>query len=183
MTWQRLYQLLLTVLLVAAVSGGVAFLARRSVPSGVEVLIPTPTPTQEAKAYISGAVVSPGVYPVPAGARLADLVEMAGGPLENADLGAVNLAQRVRDEDHFHIPRIGEVTPVARTSPGKIDINTASAEELETLPGIGETLARAIVDYRERNGPFQTTDELMNVERIGPATYEKLRDLITVGGG
>jgi len=172
-----MYQLLLVVLLVAAVSGGVAFLVRRSAPPGIEVLMPTP----EARAYISGAVASPGVYTVPAEARLADLVELAGGAVEGADLGAVNLAQRVNDEDHFHIPRIGEVTPLA-SGPGRIDINSAPLEELDTLPGIGEVKARAILDYREHNGLFETTDELMNVEGIGPATYEKLRDLITVGG-
>ena len=182
MTWQRMYQLLLVVLLVAAVGGGVAFLVLRSAPPGVEVLMPTPTPTREARAYISGAVASPGVYTVPAGARLADLLELAGGALEGADLDAVNLAQRVRDQDHFHIPRIGEVTPLITPEPDKININTASLELLDTLPGIGEVKAKAIVHYRERNGPFETTDELMNVEGIGPATYEKLRDLITVGG-
>ena len=178
MTWQRLYQVLLVVLLVAAVSGGVTFLVRRSAPPGVEVLIPTP----EARAYISGAVVSPGVYIMPADGRLADLVELAGGALEGADLGAVNLAQRVRDQDHFHIPRIGEVTPLAQPGSDRIDINTASLELLDTLPGIGPALARAIVDYREDNGPFETPDELINVQGIGPATYEKLRDLITVEG-
>jgi len=177
-----LYQALLVVLLVAAVSGGIAFLVRRSAPPGVEVLIPTPTPTEEARAYISGTVASPGVYTVPAEARLADLLQMAGGAQEGADLDAVNLAQRVRDQDHFHIPRIGEVTPLAQPGDGRIDINSASLELLDTLPGIGEVKAKAIVDYRERKGPFETTDELMNVEGIGPATYEKLRDLITVGG-
>lgn len=182
MTWQRLYQVLLAVLLVAAISGGVTFLVRRSAPPGVEVLIPTPTPTEETRAYISGAVGSPGVYTVPAEGRLADLIELAGGAVEGADLDAVNLAQRVRDQDHFHIPRIGEVTPLAQPDPGRIDINTASLEQLDTLPGIGEVKAKAIVYYRELNGPFETIDELMNVEGIGPATYEKLCDLITVGG-
>ncbi len=180
-TWHRLYQVLLVVLVIVAVSGGIAFLVRRTVSPGVEIVIPTATPTVEARAYISGAVGSPGVYAVEQGERLADLVEKAGGALEEADLERVNLAQSVKDEAHFHIPRRGEELPTATPGSGRIDINTASVEALMALPGIKEAKAQAIVDYREQNGPFQTTDELMNVSGIGPVIYENVHDLITVG--
>lgn len=179
--WYRLYRVLLVVLVIVAVSGGIAFLVRRTVSPGVEIVIPTATPTVDARAYITGAVRSPGVYTVKQGERLADLVEKAGGALEEADLDRVNLAQSVEDEDHFYIPRRGEELPTATPGGGRININSASVEVLMALPGIGEVKAKAIVDYREQNGPFQTTDELMNVSGIGPATYENIHDLITVG--
>jgi len=173
--WQRLYLALLAVLLVAAIAAGVTFLVRRSASPGLEVIIPTAT---ETKAYISGAVRSPGVYTMEADERLTDLVQKAGGALDDADLDRVNLAQRVRDQEHFYIPRQGEELPTPTPGDGRIDINTASLEQLKTLPGIGEVKAEAIIAYREANGPFQMLDELMNVDGIGPVTYENIRDLI-----
>jgi len=179
--WKRFYVVLLAALLIAAIATGTALLVRHGTSPGLELVLSTSTPTPDARAYVSGAVGVPGVYLVQPGDRLGDLVERAGGALDDADLSSVNLAQRVQDQDHFHIPRVGESLPAP--TPGKtlLNVNTASMQELMTLPGIGEVKAKAIVACREGQGPFQTIDELMNVDGIGPSTYEGLRDLITVG--
>lgn len=154
-------------------------------------MVPTPTATEVVvlKVYVTGAVRNPGMYEVQVGDRLADVVAAAGGPAEGADLDAVNLAARVRDEQHWHIPRIGEPVEAAGdadrpsgvvSASGRLDINTATAEELTTLPGIGDVRAEAIVRYRDANGPFMRVEDLLEVEGIGPTTLEAIRDLIEV---
>jgi competence protein ComEA len=149
------------------------------------------------RVYISGAVQEPGVYSLQPGDRLVDALEAAGGATAEADLTAVNLARRVQDEEYYYIPVVGETPPSIATSlngpalvestiaantgasNGLINLNTASAETLSTLPGIGPVKAQAIIAYRERN-PFQSVDQITSVSGIGPATYEKIRGLITV---
>jgi competence protein ComEA len=149
------------------------------------------------RVYISGAVQKPGVYSLQPGDRLVDALEAAGGATAEADLTAVNLARRVQDEEYYYIPVVGETPPSIATSlngpalvestiaantgasNGLIDLNTASAETLSTLPGIGPVKAQAIIAHRERN-PFQSVDQITSVSGIGPATYEKIRGLITV---
>ena len=97
---------------------------------------------------------------------------------------AVNLAVRVKDQDHWTVPKVGESTVVPSSSvsvvlpSGKVDINTADAELLETLPGIGETRAEAIIRYREEHGPFKKVDDIVAVPGIGSSTLEGLRDLV-----
>lgn len=166
------------------VSGGIYFLVRDSDSDVMEIVLPTATPVIEVelKAYISGAVRSPGVYVIAEGERLSLLVEAAGGPVEDADLAAVNLAARVRDEDHWHIPYVGETVsapPVQQSvQPSVININSADEEVLKSLPGIGEVKAKAIIRYREANGPFTSVDDLLAVSGIGPATLDAIRDLV-----
>ncbi len=156
---------------------------------------PTPAPTPAPPpiiVYVSGAVAHPGVYALPPDARVADALAAAGGPLDGADLAPVNLARRLRDEEQVHIPRPGE-TPLALPTPllpaaatpgggtaGLVNINAASAAELDSLPGIGPGYAQRIVEYRESHGPFATVEEIQNVPGIGPATFARIRDLITV---
>ena len=159
-----------------------------------------PAVVEELKVYVTGAVRKPGVYQLEQGDRLADAVDSAGGAVEGAQLDLVNLSLRVVDQGHYRIPRLGETPGDVVTIPepsiqgasgagtdgkdrtdGRLDLNSAPAELLETLPGIGPVLARAIVDYRESNGEFQSVEEITNVARIGPVTYEKIRDLVTVG--
>ena len=163
---------------------GVRSLVKNTSRNGVEILLPTDTPTPGLKVYITGAVKREGVYTLKPGDRLEQVLEAAGGATEDADLSSpsLNLALRVEDEGRYHIPFKGEIVakPIS-TDEGKININTASASLLETLPGIGETLAKRIVDYREKNGPFRSIQELTRVSGIGTATLEALRDLITVG--
>ncbi|MBU1747883.1 MAG: helix-hairpin-helix domain-containing protein [Chloroflexi bacterium] len=125
--------------------------------------------------YVSGAVQTPGVYELPDGARVDEAIEAAGGPTAEADLARVNLAHRLRDEEQVYVPRIGEeasppVTPAGTTGSGaggKININTTTTAEFETLPGIGPALAQRIVEYREKNGPFASIDGIKQVGGIG----------------
>ena len=159
-----------------------------------------PEAVEQLKVYVTGAVRRPGVYQLEHGDRLVDAVESAGGAEEGAQLDLVNLSLRVVDQGHYRIPRLGEAPgdvviipepPIQGASgtglagsdrpDGRLDLNSAPAELLETLPGIGPVLAKAIVDYRESSGGFQSVEEITNVARIGPVTYEKIRDLVTVG--
>ncbi len=188
MNIRPLYYLLLGLLLVAALSGGVTLLVRRSNNPGIEILLPTATPTPELKVYVSGAVNREGVYSLKQGDRVEQALAAAGGAAESADLSPINLAQRLRDQDHIHVPKVGETIPLTTTpSPTsdsrRIDINTASAQLLDSLPGVGPTRASAIVRYREEHGDYCSTEQVMQVEGIGQGIYGQIRDLITVGRG
>lgn len=151
-------------------------------------------PDEDLRVYVTGAVVNPGVYSLSQGDRVSDALAAAGGETDDAQSASINLALRVLDEGHYHIPRLGE-TPVADTTAmiggnlgaaapgicdGLIDLNTASAQLLETLPSIGEVRAAAVVSYRNANGGFQAIEDVTNVSGIGPATYEAIRRLATV---
>ena len=177
-------QFVLVAATLAAIAGGLFLLFRDSSPGGVEIVLPTATPAATLKVFVSGAVRRPDVYVVNEGDRLADVVEVAGGPTEEADLDAVNLAVRVRDEDHWHIPRIGESSPRSTAQqPGRsdlIDVNSADMDLLKTLPGIGEERAKAIIRYRDANGVFTSVQELLAVRGIGPKTFEDIRHLVYV---
>ena len=185
-------QMLLGLVILAAIAGGVLLLVRSSSDGGIEIILPEPTATTlvELKAYISGAVRNPGVYDVHEGDRLVHLVEVAGGVTDDADLSAVNLAAKVRDEDHWYIPRSGETAAAGspaslstqRSPPesGRIDINTADARRLIDLPRIGEIIAQRIIDYRDANGPFSNVEDLLAVRGIGPDILAGIRDLVEV---
>lgn len=167
-------------------------------PTGVPGASPSGQAATEIQVYVSGAATNPGVYTLRSGARLADALAAAGGSTAEADLAAVNLARRVRDEGHYHIPRVGEAPRADAAADGEpglspasdglqqgnrpINLNTASVDLLVTLPGIGPARAKAIVDYRQRYGPFKSVDEIINVPGIGPSTYELVRPLVTVSG-
>ena len=143
------------------------------------------------KVQVSGEVMFPGVYPMNPDDRVIDAIAAAGGASSNGDLSGLNLSKRVQDEARYHVPAIGEATPVvavasasaAEGGGGLIDLNTAGARELESLPGIGQSLAGAIVAYREENGPFTAVDDVDNVPGIGPKTLDAIRPLVTVSGG
>ena len=153
----------------------------------------------ELKVDVQGAVHNPGVYALRPGDRVNDALDAAGGATDEANLEGFNLSLRVQDEGYYYIPRIGETPPPevktasasTTTGPspttesklvgGLVDLNTASAQLLETLPGIGPVKAQAIVEYRGRNGAFQTVEGITRVTGIGSDTLEKIRDLVTVG--
>ena len=196
---QRWTNALLIIATVAAVSGVLALLFRPEASPGIEVSLPTSTPPPRLMVYVSGAVAQPGVYQFQEGDRLQDIIGSAGGLLAEADISTVNMAALLEDEQHFHFPTILESkevaaypsadsstnnqspTPEAAPSPeNPIDLNTASAEELQTLPGIGVVKAEAIVEFRDTYGPFGKTSEITSVPGIGPATYENMQHLITV---
>ncbi len=138
-------------------------------------------PEEEIRVYVTGAVQRPGVYPLSDGDRWIDALEAAGGATDDADLAAVDLARRVRDEDTILVPRLGrtDVAPAAQGS--LVDINTAGAEELETLPGIGEVRARRIIDSRREDGPFASAEDLLERDLISLSVYEDIADLVTAG--
>jgi competence protein ComEA len=134
----------------------------------------------------AGAVAQPGLYRLPPGSRVDDLVRAAGGLAADADPDRVNLAAVLVDGEKIYIPRIGEPVPAdaagdaSPSTPQPVDLNTATIAELDTLPGIGPTTAQAIVDYRSQHGRFQSVDELLNVRGIGPTKLDELRPLVRV---
>jgi len=137
------------------------------------------------KVYITGAVISPGVYELPAGSRIEDVLNAAGGGSGEADLEQVNLAKTLRDEDMIKIPRIGEAVDkteagVQNDNEALLNINTADIAKLKTLPGIGDVTAGNIISYREENGGFNSIEEIKMVNRIGDKTFEGIKDFITV---
>jgi competence protein ComEA len=141
--------------------------------------------------HVAGAVVHPGVYSLSERSRVGDLISLAGGPLEGADLNPLNLAAPVVDGSRVYVPELGETDMPAVVGPDvdgsgqggagsdPVDLNTADATALETLPGIGPATAAAILAHREAHGPFHSVDELLEVRGIGEAKLAALRDLVT----
>lgn len=139
---------------------------------------------------LKGQVAAPGVYELPAGSRMTDAIDAAGGFLGDAETRAINLAMKLQDEMTIYIPKVGEEavdlpameavsTPGAAASEGLININTATAADLEQLPGIGPSKAAAIIAHREENGDFPAVESLTDVTGIGDKTFEALKDSIT----
>jgi competence protein ComEA len=182
-----------------------------STPVLTPTLAPTPTP-MPVRVYVTGAVLQPDVYLLPAGSIVKDALLAAGGATADADLERINLAVQLFDQQQIYVPYRGQenvpVPPVSNAptptgapadaggtqrGPGSeggaafgedavfpVNINTASAVTLETLPGIGPAYAQRIIDYRIENGAFASIEELTEVRGIGPATLAKLEHLITV---
>ena len=136
--------------------------------------------------HICGAVINPGVYQVPAGTRVYQALELAGGSSDDAYLSGINLADKLADGQKVYIPYEGEnAEGILSTDSGDvqsvmININTASEAELMTLPGIGQSRAKDIINYRVKNGLFESIDDIMKVSGIKEAAFEKIKDLIKV---
>lgn len=155
--------------------------------------------------HVVGQVNKPGVVTLPQGARIKDAIEQAGGASENADLSKINLAYMLEDGTQIYVPSFEETSKAdsdntereyISSSPGenvisdsaiqetskvsKVNINTATLEQLETLPGVGESTAKKIIEYREKNGKFQKEEDLKNVSGIGDAKYAKIQEYIKV---
>jgi competence protein ComEA len=160
-------------------------------PSGEAVTL-RPVPTEKPiVVHITGAVPRPGVYALPEDARVQDVISAAGGFLAEADKETINLARILEDGEMLDIPYVAGYSPVIPTPVQNIitsgsetdlvNINTASSFELESLPAIGPATAQKIIEYREKNGPFVSIEDIINVSGIGPGNYERIKDLITVG--
>lgn len=147
-------------------------------------------PAARSLVYVTGAVVAPGVYRLGEDARVADAIAAAGGPAPDADLSLLNLAAPVADGERVYVPRRGEPPPsdvvVAGSGAsvgaraGPVNLNTATAEQLEALPGIGPSTAQAILAWRRQHGRFRSVDDLLNVRGIGRAKLDALRDQVRV---
>lgn len=131
--------------------------------------------------HVAGMVVSPGVYELPRGSRIKDALAAAGGPVEGADVNALNLAEVLTDGQKIVVTKPGEAPPSEETQApsGKINLNTATKAQLEELPGVGPVLAQRIIDYRQKK-KFTSVRQLLEVDGFGPKKYESLKDLITV---
>lgn len=187
------------------VLAGVLIFVSRA-PAGAPIVL-QPAPTKAPLVvHVIGAVPRPGLYEFAEGARNQDAIDAAGGLLSSANANAVNLAALLTDGQQLNIPYLeGQATTEESTSlelPGSpstddfssatvepsstaantelININTAALEELDSLPGIGPTIAQRIIDYRTENGPFFSIEEIMDVSGIGPATFDEIKNLITV---
>lgn len=134
--------------------------------------------------HLLGAVASPGLYGLPENSRVIDAVAAAGGFADQADQGAVNLARFLSDGEQLFFPALGESPAAATGSPGivagKVNINTADAATLETLPRVGPAMAERIIAWRETNGRFSAVEELKSVTGIGDKTFSALSELVTV---
>ncbi|SEM30569.1 competence protein ComEA [Mesobacillus persicus] len=140
---------------------------------------------------IKGEILNPGVYEVHDGDRIINLIEKAGGLTKDADSIGVNFALKLSDEMAVYIPKKGESTEAvggmtinagsnSEAGGSKVNLNSATASDLETLPGIGPAKSAAILEYRETNGSFKSIEDLKSISGIGEKTYEKLSSLITV---
>jgi len=185
-----LLYILLGLVTATTLVGAITLYIRLNNQQPLEILFVTPTPYVPAliKVYITGAVAREGVYPLQEGDRLEDALRAAGGPSLEADMEMVNLALKVKDEGHYHFPKKGEAsapssaaTTVPSASTGtRLNVNTATQRELEELPGIGQIRAKAIIEHRETNGPFQRPEDLLKVKGIGIGIYQQIKDRITV---
>jgi competence protein ComEA len=202
--WFGIARLIATVVAVVVVVGG-GWLLVRTPPPAAEATLPVnsgsaPSATLAVPAtadsndtsvfvvHVAGAVVAPGVYEVLGPARVVDAIEAAGGTTPEAALDSLNLAAPLVDGQRIYVPVVGETVAAAADGAfigdaapiGPIDLNTATAAELDELPGVGPATANAILEHRDEHGPFATVDDLTDVSGIGPAKLDAIRDLVRV---
>lgn len=176
--WAMEPRVAITLALIAAVGGLVVFWSVRPAPVA-QVTAPVVSTSEAGQAevliHVAGAVQTPGLVTLSTGARVADAVEASGGLRDDADASAINLARVVGDGEQIYVPAVGE-----SASGGKVNLNRASATELEELPGIGPVLAQRIVDDRDTHGAFASVEDLERVSGVGASILANLADLATV---
>jgi len=165
MTKSNKYWTLLIILLIVIIAIGSLVIWSKYRPSQPIEISLFPSQELQGEIYVGGAVSNPGFYPLKSGDTVDDIIRAAGRTTTEADFSKLKL----------HIPKVGEVEPAQ-----KVNLNRAEAWLLQALPGIGEVRAQAIIDYRQQKGRFDNTNELIKVEGIGTATYERIEYLITV---
>lgn len=201
-------QLIIVLVLCSLLAGGALLLNARNRPAKVMVTEAAPKkpeattgasgstsagysksnrPAEKVVVHVGGAVARPGVYEMPKGARVNDAVALAGGAQAEADLDAVNLASRLSDGQRIYIPKKGQPAPAvvgdefgAGQADSPLDLNSATVEELDKLPGVGKVLAKRIVDYRASHGGFRSVEELQRVDGIGSRKFQELKDKVRV---
>jgi competence protein ComEA len=186
---KNLLSYLLMFLMGMAAAAGIFLIA--SPPRGTAVELQAAPTSSPLTIQVAGAVKQPGVYPLPRDSRVQDAIQAAGGFTQEADPDQVNLAARLKDGERINVPIVGEIPAAPPTSADRsvtidatpsapVNLNTATSEELQTLPGVGPSKAAAIIAYREAHSGFKTLDEIQEVPGFGPATFERLKDMITV---
>ncbi|HMK08881.1 MAG TPA: ComEA family DNA-binding protein [Anaerolineales bacterium] len=170
-------------LLTGLLAAGLLFLLLAEPRGSAIELLPLPT-VSPLRVHVAGAVRRPGIVELPPGAIIDDALTAAGGALPGADLDSLNLAAVVEAGQRILVPLPGTaIAPPAEAAAapaGTLDLNRASAADLESLPGIGPSLASAIVQYRDQNGPFRSVEDLLNVPGIGPTRLAQLRSLVSI---
>ena len=176
----RMGIIVLAVALAIAVGAGVWFGSSGTPPVAADpgVGVSYTTVPSTIVIHVSGAVVRPGLVTVPVDARVADAVAAAGGATADADLGTINLAAPLNDGEQIIVPVPGQPSTGSESVTVGVDLNRATADELEALPGVGPVLAARIVAYRDLNGPFTTVEDLLDVGGIGEAKLAAMRDAI-----
>lgn len=194
--------MLILLLIVLAVAGGTYYGCYMQEKESIQLDAASQAVSQEDRAeitvYVTGAINKPGVVTVREGARMADVVKACGGLLPTADGEKVNMAQVLKDGQQVRVPekagsetaaaaKSGNANPAAKSSTsskaapsGPVNINTAGAEELDTLPGIGPAMAQRIIEFRETEGAFTAIEDIKKVKGIGEAKFEKMKDKICI---
>jgi competence protein ComEA len=162
---------------VMAVLGAALWLARQ--PVAPPITVPTPAAGPRVlKVHVTGAVAKPGLYDLADGARVDDALAAAGGVLPTADAQRLNLALRVRDGQQLVVPSVAPVAAKPAATNGRVNLNTATQAELESLPGIGPVTAKKILDHRQAKGPFQSAEELKEARLVTNAAWTRLAELV-----
>ena len=179
----------LLALLAGLVLAGAAFIYARTSsgpPPPIKVAVAqSVAPAKQLVVHVAGKVASPGVYTLSDGSRIKDAIAAAGGPIEGADVDALNLAALLVDGQKIVVPAVGQAPAVASESSGaqsngKLNLNLATQSQLEDLPGLGPVTAGRIIAYREKKGRFTSIRQLLEVDGIGPKKFDGIKDLVVV---
>lgn len=184
---RRQVVVVIVLVILVLIGSGVIYLRNRPTPvrsvKEIKREAKPPVSPKRILVYVCGAVQKPGVYQLGEGSRVADAVNMAGGFAPEADLNSLNLAKQVSDGEKVFVSRVGQVSPESGQNSQeikKVNLNTATIEELDKIPGIGEVIAKRIIFYREKHGKFRSVNELQEIEGIGPKKLEDIKDSVEI---